>query len=321
MTNNEQYKLLCEQHTDIPLFLQYWWMETVCEGKRWDVLLYCDANGNVEAAMPFLIGKKYGFRYIFQPQLTQYSGIWYATKEFRTNNDRLSFEKHVINKFVDDLAKLKLSGFRQNFPPQFTNWLPFSWHGFEQTTRYTYQIGDLADTDKVFSNFDRNRRQKKILSLQNDYQATTDITPDQFYDFHSQYWKSRGSKDYFDKELVTHLCQTAIARGQGFIMGLADKVSNEIVAMRFVVFDSRVAYSLLSAIKPGTSVNGLSELLFWKVIQELSDKVQVFDFEGSMDEGIEHSYRLYGAEQVPYFQITKRYNPLFWALLRLKGVK
>ena len=102
------------------------------------------------------------------------------------------------------------------------------------------------------------------------------------------------------------------------IIGLADNKTGEKVAMRFVVYDRTTAYSLLSAIQPDTKVNGLSELLFWKVIQYLSDKVQVFDFEGSMVESIEHSYRLYGAKQVPYFQITKSNSRIFSVLLRLK---
>ena len=84
--------------------------------------------------------------------------------------------------------------------------------------------------------------------------------------------------------------------------------------MRFVVYDGSSAYSLMSATALDTNVNGLSELLFWKVLQRLSGQTEVFDFEGSMDEGIEHSYRLYGAEQVPYFQIYKS-NSLFFSLL------
>ena len=40
MGNKEIYRELCEtEGSAIPLFLQYWWMETVCEGKQWDVLL------------------------------------------------------------------------------------------------------------------------------------------------------------------------------------------------------------------------------------------------------------------------------------------
>ena len=34
--NKEKYKQLCEaEGSRIPLFQQYWWMETVCEGQQW----------------------------------------------------------------------------------------------------------------------------------------------------------------------------------------------------------------------------------------------------------------------------------------------
>ena len=76
------------------------------------------------------------------------------------------------------------------------------------------------------------------------------------------------------------------------------------MAARFVVFDSHCAHSLLSALRPNHP-NGTSPMLFWQIIQQLSTRTHAFDFEGSMDPGIEQSYRLYGAQQVPYFRITK----------------
>ena len=318
LLNKEKYKTLCEREPSIPLYLQHWWMDLVCEGKTWDVLLFTE-NGETTAAMPFLFGKKLWFKYLLQPQLTQYSGIWYKPQTFRTENDRLSYEKKVVNYFVGELKKLKLSNFQQNFSPQFTNWLPFYWNGFSQTTRYTYQIQDLSNLNAVFDNFDKRHRQKKILQLQPLYSTTFDISPSEFYDFHQTYWKSKGCKDLVPRSLVENLCSQTIARGQGVLLGLVDGNGRK-VAMRFVVYDEKVAYSLLSARMPEAE-NGLSELLFWRAMQWLSDKTQVFDFEGSMDESIEHSYRAYGAKQVPYFQITKCNSKLFGLLLRLKSKK
>ena len=38
MTNKEIYQQLSEKY-DLPLFMQYWWLEGVSAGKDWDVLL------------------------------------------------------------------------------------------------------------------------------------------------------------------------------------------------------------------------------------------------------------------------------------------
>ena len=66
MTNKELYRQLCEtEGSRIPLFQQYWWMETVCEGKEWDVLL-SQKESRIEGALPYLIGYRMGLRFIVQ---------------------------------------------------------------------------------------------------------------------------------------------------------------------------------------------------------------------------------------------------------------
>ena len=65
MSDKETYKKLCEtEGSTIPLFLQYWWMETVCKGKEWDVALVKEPDGTIAAAMPYLWGKRYGMHYL-----------------------------------------------------------------------------------------------------------------------------------------------------------------------------------------------------------------------------------------------------------------
>ena len=53
------------------------------------------------------------------------------------------------------------------------------------------------------------------------------------------------------------------------------------------------------------------------MIEFLSDKVPGYDFEGSMIEGVEESFRHFGATQTPYFSIHKTYtkNPLLRAVI------
>lgn len=52
-------------------------MESVCCGKRWDVLL-AERDGRICGALPFLCGSKFGMRYVLQPQLTMFTGPWLA---------------------------------------------------------------------------------------------------------------------------------------------------------------------------------------------------------------------------------------------------
>jgi hypothetical protein len=73
MTDKEKYRILCANELSIPLYSRDWWLDTVCEEKHWDVLLYFKDN-EVEAAMPFYTPLK---GIITMPAYTQTMGIWF----------------------------------------------------------------------------------------------------------------------------------------------------------------------------------------------------------------------------------------------------
>lgn len=325
MTAKERYRLFCETETadtQVPLFLQYWWMDTVCQGKTWDVLLV-DTTSNpsqttatITAALPYLLGERLGMRFIIQPQLTQYNGPYYNYPAHLDEQHRLAFEQQVCAQLIKQLESLHLAYFEQNFAPTITNWLPFYWAGFHQTTRYTYRINDISDPQRVLASFDKHRRQRHILRAEKELTPTLDISPALFADFHQHYWHDRGQRDLLSPDFIVNVCTRALERRQGVLLGLRD-TQGTLQAARFVVWDSRCAYSLLSALRPNHH-NGASALLVWHLIQYLHDKTQAYDFEGSMDPNIEYSYRLYGTTQTPYFNISRCNNPLFRLLLTAK---
>ena len=51
---------------------------------------------------------------------------------------RLAKEHELFKALLAQLPPL--AAFRQNFYPSVTNWLPFYWQGFRQTTHYTYRL-------------------------------------------------------------------------------------------------------------------------------------------------------------------------------------
>ena len=56
MTNKQHYIIFCEK-TDLPIFSQSDWLDTVCGVNNWDVALV--KNGNeVLASLPYFIEKK-----------------------------------------------------------------------------------------------------------------------------------------------------------------------------------------------------------------------------------------------------------------------
>ena len=77
---------------------------------------------------------------------------------------------------------------------------------------------------------------------------------------------------------------------------------------------------MISTIDPDYRDSGASSLLIYEMMKFLSDKVERFDFEGSMIEGVENSFRKFGANQKAYFKIFKRNTKRFIILKGLKDI-
>ncbi len=299
-SNKLTYKQFCEEHPEIPLFSQYWWMEAVCMGK-WDVLFVRNANGKIIASMPFELKKKWGLRYILQPMLAQTSGIWIDYPAKQTGNERLSYEKKICNDIISQLDKQKLVFFLQNFHFSFTNWLPFYWQGFSQTTRYTYRIPDISDLNKVFANFsDANKRH--IRKAGKELKVSFDLSPEEFYAHKTRSLLPKGKTNECPKALFLACYNASAAQKQGIIIAVKDRAGN-FHAGAFIVWDMQSAYYMIPFTNPEFRSSGASSLVVWESLKFLSKKTKAFDFEGSMIESVENAYRRFGSIQTPYFQL------------------
>ena len=316
MTDKETYRRLCEaEGSRIPVFQQAWWMDAVCEGKEWDAALARDGE-RVLAMMPYLLRQRFGMRYVLQPQLTQFSGPYYFVPQDMSPARRVDFEHKVSDLLIDQLESLRLDWYCQRFAPSVTDWLPFHWRGYSQTTRYTYRIDDITDPQRVFDGFDRTKeRQRRTRRISEEY-TTDNIDTETFVKFHEKYWLSRGEKDILPLGLMRRVIDTACSRGQGLTLGLRDDKGRLVVAW-FAVYDDHCAHALLSAKSPETHSADVSALLVWRMIETLSSRTAAFDFEGSMERSLEYFYRSFGARQVPLLEVSRISNPLFNILLKL----
>ncbi|MDR2684052.1 MAG: hypothetical protein LBB53_01560 [Prevotellaceae bacterium] len=315
MNNKQKYKTLCTQRSDIPLFMQAWWLDAVSVSGEWNVLLY-EERDKIIGVLPYYLIKNYGFQIISQPPLTQYNGIWIDYPENQKLHKRYSFEKRVMDNLIAQLENLKVDFYSQNFHYSFTNWQPFYWRNFRQTTRYTYQIKDLKKLETAFQSF--NHAKRKHINKEDNLQIDFFLSAENFYDFHKQCLKQRNSKIEYSKNFFLTIYKEAIRREQGKIFAIKDK--NNIHAALFVVWDNNSAYSLISAINLQFKNDGSSTKIFWEAIKFVAEKIQIFDFEGSMIEGVAQSFQQFGTEQTPYFNISKSYSKIFSFLKAIKNI-
>ncbi|MDC0303571.1 GNAT family N-acetyltransferase [Flavobacteriales bacterium] len=300
MTNKDKFEKWCSTHPEIPLFLQFDWMQIVAKPEQWDVAIV-EAGNVIHAFMPYFKKRKLKFEIITVPPLTPYMGPWIHYPEGQKEATRLSFEKKVLEQLINKLPKTHK--FIQYFHPNATNWLPFYWAGFNQSTRYTYVIDDLSDSEELFNNLQGNIRREinkanqsltvrecKNVSVLHELKERDSETKGQTINYSSAYFNQ-----VYVKLKQKDACKAWVAKD----------INGKDVASLLLVWDAGSAYYLAGAVDPVNKNTGAMSLLMWTAIQFSAGVSNAFNFEGSMVEPIERFFRSFGAKQTPYFEIRK----------------
>jgi hypothetical protein len=311
--NKRIYQEFCLKEGSLPVFMRDWWLDAVCGGDNWDVALVQKDN-SVIAAIPFYRVRKGYYKGMTLPPLTPHLGPYIFYPGNQKYASRLSYEKELIGNLIEALPPFDF--FVQSFSPSFNNWLPFYWKGFLQTTKYTYILDDLSDPDRLISNFSHEKRKNlkrasQLLKVHSGWPA------DAFYAHHQSSLAKAGQKINYSCELFQRVVQAATDRDAGRIVYASD-ANNVVHSALFAVWDKNYGYNLVSTIDPDFKSSGSVALLIREMIFYLSSRTKGFDFEGSMIENVENSFRHYGAQQVPYFKIMK-YNSTILRII--KGLK
>lgn len=302
MINKEKYAEFCRQEEKIPLFSHPWWLDLVCGNKNWEVILV-EKQNQIIASFPYYIKLERNLRFknITMPTLTQKLGPYIKYPTNQKFSSKLSYEKKIMQEIIEKLPQF--DSFTVHFDYLYTNWLPFYWKDFKQTSRYTYLINDTGNLDNIVKNFDRNKKR----NLKKGREAVTilyDLSPEDFTQYYEVCLQKKGEKLAYSDILLRQLIQESIIRNQGRIIYAIDK-DKKIHGAIFFVWDQVAIYELVSAFDPDYGSSGASTLLVHDIIKDASNKNLIYDFEGSMIEGVEESFRQFGTAQVPYFQILK----------------
>jgi len=297
------YRIWSEAERTLPLFSKGWWLDAVAPG-RWGVSVV-KKEDNIVASMPYVRGGTVlrvitGPRILGQPPFTQNLGPWISASA-KTTSRGLSRQKFLMETLIDQLPSY--SYFRQNWHYDQTNWLPFFWRGFRQTTRYTYVIDDLSDIAATLSRFDHSKR-KDIRKARQIVTVSWDLSAEDFFQNHESTLGEQGKRISYDFKTFERIYNAAYLRKKGRTLGAYDAMGNLHAAL-FIVFDDMSAYNLVSTIDPRFRSSGAASLLVQEAIT-LSAKLGFakFDFEGSMIEGVENSFRKFGASQFQYHSLV-----------------
>lgn len=300
----EKYILFCQEENAIPIFSQPWWLDAVSEGGIWDVAIV-ERGGQIWATMPYYIRKRYGFTFITMPILTQTLGPYIKYPKGQKYYKKLSWEKELMNELIDQLPHFDY--FYQQWNYSVSNWLPFYWRGFRQTTRYTYVIENMLQAhNDIVDEFSHAKRKQINKALRGGIRIIDDFSNTQnFYEMHIKELSSEGSNIQYKYETLERIFQAIKINDGGRIFAAVDEKDNLHAAL-LIIWNKYSAYDLISSFNPDFLDSGATSLLVYEAIKYCkSIGVQSFDFEGSMIENVENSFRQFATIQKPYFAISK----------------
>ena len=311
MSNKERYNQFCSVKADLPVFFQPWWLDKVCIEGTWDVLLF-EKNNLIMSVYPYYLKTRYKvFNLITMPPYTQFLGPYLIYPENLKYFERVSYEKEVCNYFIKELPEFDI--FIQFFNYNFSNWLPFHWQKFEQTTYYSYVIRNITDIEKVKSDFHPNKQQEKKKALKT-VKTNFDLSAEDFFYFHKKTLEQQKQRISYTLEFFKGIYEAALRNNSGKIIYAHN--DEKIYSALFFIWDRNSGYNLITASDSDFKKSGALSLIISEAIAFLSDKTKMYDFEGSMNENYEFSYRQFGGSQQPYFQIKKT-NSFFIKMLEL----
>ena len=312
------YRELCANEDLIPLFSKDWWLDAVVGIDRWDVALVF-RDGKIIASMPYIIKNRFGLQLCTLPELTQYLGPWIKPSQAKYAK-MLGQQKDIMTDLIEQLPRFDY--FLQNWDYKQTNWLPFYWKGFQQTTNYTYVIDDMSSLDVVWSNFQEKIR-TDIKKSTNRYNLTFLDNPsiDDFIRLNKKVYERKNIKSPHSEQTFINLDKACAPRNARKIFIAVDEDGRPHAGV-YIVWDKNSAYYLLSGSDSELRNSGATSLCLWEAIRFASTVTKEFNFEGSMIEPVERFVRGFGAKQKLVFNISKTTSLLLRLrsfLLSLKG--
>lgn len=303
---NMEYRALCQGEPSIPVFSRPWWLDATAGVDQWDVALV-KQGAEIVATMPYLKRERLGFTLITHPPLTQTLGPWIKPLE-GDYSARIKHQHKLLQALLEQMPPFDY--FHQQWHHSNTNWLPFYWAGFRQTTRYTYIIEDLRNLEEVFAGFSHGKRRNIKRAEDNGIQIRFDIPAETFYQNHKMTLAQSGKKILYSYELFKGIAESGRQNNSACTAGAYDAEGNLHAAV-FIIWDENSAYALLNTLDRRFRESGASVLLTREVIRHVSTRTRMFDFEGSMMKQVEGSVREFNTRQVPYFCISKIPSKLY----------
>ncbi len=214
----------------------------------------------------------------------------------------MALQKELITELIEKLPPH--DSFHHRLHHSITNWLPFYWKGFNQTTRYTYVIEDLSNPDTVWDGMARDIRNRIRKAEKSGIRVVETDDIETFIDLNEMTFTRQGMPLPYSRDFVRRL-NSACAQRNARKIYITYGPDGQPHTGWYCVYDNHTMYSVLGGGDPELRNSGAQTLAIWESIKSASKVCKSYDFLGSMIEPIEKFVHDFGAVQKPYFEISK----------------
>lgn len=301
MNIKENYKQFCKEEKSLPIFFQDWWLDAVCGEDNWNAVIAMK-GGQTVAVMPYYIKRKYGFKLLHMPPLTSMLGPWIRQVESKYER-QIGYQNEIMTTLIEELPAF--DSFYQNWHYGITNWLPFYWKGFHQSTAYTYVIEGIRDTKRVWNDFKKELRTRiRKLCSRVKVDISQNGTLEDIIRLNKVVFARQSMRVPFDEEVFRRLDLACKERDCSSTFFVHDESGNPI-AGTYIVWDKTSAYCMIGGRHHVYDDIGARSVVMWEAILFTSQFVDCFDFRGSMIESIETFCCSFGGKQKRVFCISR----------------
>lgn len=271
------------------VFATSWWLDAVV-GDRWRMHTV-EKGDELVAAWPTVVRSSRWGAVHLGARLTPFLGPLLPPGSGARQRSR---EVEAVELLLERLGPYAHVEARCN--PAFDYWTPLRWHGFTQTTLYTWRLRELGEPDEIFRSFGEKTR-GHIRAAEKQGLAVERASLAEFLELHERRAETHEGRETSPVETVERIDAAADAREARDIL-LARDEKGRARAGCYLVHDDRFTYYLMSA--TDGEVRGSAALVVREAVALAAERGTGFDFEGSMLPRVEPFVRGFGGVPTPY---------------------
>lgn len=277
------------------VFCYSWWLDAATSSNF--KIYVIKENNEIVAGMPLAYDDQ---NRINLPPFTRTLGILFRSREFKSEQKKASVERKWLMELIDNIP---FDNFVQTCThPNFTDWLPYRWKGFKQTTRYTYLMHfENRTIPDLWNSLDNLRRRTINRAKQNGIIIEECDDFSLVYKYAAMTYERQNLRFNIPFETLDRIDSSIKRNGNRLILTAGCK--NKTHAVLYAAYNKKSAYYLISGSDPQLRRLGAHTYIMWAALSYFHEKVKYFNFGGSDVESIESHIKGFGGTLTPYFHI------------------